>query len=352
MKKAINEEGLKKATKQINLLQKQVDYDTRDYPIKYLVDGFGTDLFVIPDYQRKQSIWLQHDKERFIESLILGYPIPLIFLSDTEDGQLEIVDGLQRITTLKEFLNDELTLKKMDKLTALESFKFTDLPLSEQRRLQAKSLRVIVLRKSTDEETRIDLFNRINTSGTNANPAEIRGGSQALNKFMVLIKKLANYKPFLDLVNLSDNKLKRQENVELVSRFFAFAHNYKNFKHDVSPFVDEYIKITGTKFSSTSNKKFTTEFKNTVQFISDNYPQRIFKNKNGQTPRVRFEALIVGTFLALQENNSLDVDEDFINKMVATNDFKTLTTSDGSNSNKKVAARIEFVKNYLLHGEN
>ncbi|WP_158682889.1 DUF262 domain-containing protein [Lactobacillus sp. CBA3605] len=352
MNKIIDDTKLKEAAKQINLLQKQVDYDTRDYPIKYLVDGFETDLFVIPNYQRKQSIWPQHDKERFIESLILGYPIPLIFLSDTEDGQLEIVDGLQRITTLKEFINDELTLKKMDKLTSLKSFKFTNLPLSEQRRLKAKPLRVIVLRKSTDEETRIDLFNRINTSGTNANPAEIRGGSQALNKFMVLIKELANHKTFLDLVNLSDNKLKRQENVELVSRFFAFAHNYKKFQHNVGQFVDEYIKITGENFKSNMKKTFSAEFKNTINYISHNYPQGVFKNANGQTPRVRFEALTVGTFLALQENNNLEVDAAFINEMVATDEFKILTTSDGSNSLKRVTARIEFVKEYLLSGEN
>lgn len=352
MNKMIDDEGLKKAIKQINLLQKQVDYDTWDYPIKYLVDGFGSDLFVIPTYQRKQRLWPQHDKERFIESLILGYPIPLIFLSDTEDGQLEIVDGLQRITTLNDFINDELTLKKMDKLTSLKNFKFTNLPVSEQRRLKAKSLRVIVLRKSTDEETRIDLFNRINTSGTNANPAEIRGGTEALNKFMVLIKELANYQPFLNLVNLSDNKLNRQENVELVSRFFAFGHNYKNFQHNVSNFVDDYIQTTGIGFDSKSRKMFSDEFKTTVKYISRNYPQGIFKNKRGQTPRVRFEALAVGTFLALQENNNPKIDEKFIDRMVGTEEFKKLTTSDGSNSPKKVAARIEFVKNYLLNGEN
>ena len=186
----ITNEQKNNALKQIKVLQKQVDYDTRDYPIEYIVEKFIDKVIFAPDYQRKQSAWQDKDKARLIESLLLGYPIPIIFLSDTTDGKLEIVDGLQRINALTEFTQNRLKLPTLEKLTSLKNFYYKDLPDSEINRLANKSLRIIVLRKTTDKETRIDLFNRINTSGKSANDAEVRNGTDALNPAMKIIKKL------------------------------------------------------------------------------------------------------------------------------------------------------------------
>lgn len=120
-------------------------------------------------------------------------------------------------------------LQKMDKLDKLNGFEFKDLPESEILRLKAYSLRVIVLNRTTDEETRIDLFNRINTSSLKATDSEVRSGTELLNPLMKLIKKLAKDKNFKKLTDLSELKLKRMEDIELISRFFAYSHNYKNF---------------------------------------------------------------------------------------------------------------------------
>lgn len=232
MKKSnkITAKKVKDAQRQIELLQKQVHYDTRDYPIEYLVNKYDDKTFFAPIYQRMAGVWDLHRKVRFIGSIILGYPIPLLFLSDDEkSGKLEIVDGLQRISTLSDFFNNKLMLQKMDKLDKLNGFEFKDLPESEILRLKAYSLRVIVLNRTTDEETRIDLFNRINTSSLKATDSEVRSGTELLNPLMKLIKKLAKDKNFKKLTDLSELKLKRMEDIELISRFFAYSHNYKNF---------------------------------------------------------------------------------------------------------------------------
>ncbi|WP_257593940.1 DUF262 domain-containing protein [Lactiplantibacillus plantarum] len=86
----VSSQKLKIAQTQLKSLQKQIDYDTRDFPIAYMVDRFKSNDYFIPTYQRNK-VWNQHDKERFIESLLLNYPIPLIFLSEQENGKLEIV---------------------------------------------------------------------------------------------------------------------------------------------------------------------------------------------------------------------------------------------------------------------
>ena len=134
---------------QIKNLRSDIKYDTRDFPIDYLYLNYKSDEDSVtglsaPEYQREELIWSGKAMSRFIESILLGYPIPLIFLADREDGTLEIVDGLQRISTLSKFLNNELMLINLEKLTELNDCTFGQLPLNEQRRFRAKSLRIVV----------------------------------------------------------------------------------------------------------------------------------------------------------------------------------------------------------------
>ncbi|MFT8360645.1 DUF262 domain-containing protein [Liquorilactobacillus satsumensis] len=344
----MNKKQLIAANNQIKQLQKYIDYDTRDYPIDYLVKNYIDKVFFRPSYQRNANVWDDFRQERFIESIILGYPIPLLFLSDTPSGKLEIVDGLQRISTLSNFLSNNLKFKKLDKLTKLIGFTYSDLPYDEQLRFKAYSLRVIVLRRTTDEKTRIDLFDRINTSPLIANTSEIRTGSEQLNPIMKLIQNLSSRKSFLKLINLSQKKLDRKENVELVSRFFAYSHEYKNFKHSVKEFITDFIKNYENKYNTYLKKEFTKEFNDTFTFITHNFPAKVFKNKLNQTPRVRFEALAVGTNLALKKDKNLKVNEKTINSLLEDENFKKYTTSDASNSRTRVIQRIEYVEMYLL----
>ena len=346
----IDEKKEEEALKEINKLQKRIDYDTRDFPISFIVDQFLNEDYYIPDYQRK-FVWPEEYKSRFIESLILGYPIPLLFLADTSEGRLEIVDGVQRISTLSDFLDDTIILKKLTKLKSLNGFKFSDLPLSEQRRLKSKSLRVIVLRKDTELETRTDLFDRLNTSAYTAKNAEVRRGAYKTNALMQLINKLAQSKEFSDVVYLSENKLKRREDTELVSRFFAYSNNYQNFVHSVTTFINEYIVETGENFDRKQSKEFEKEFKKVMKFAKKYYPNGFIKvmgNNRRDTPRVRFEALAVGAALALRENPNLVPSKVLIENMLASDEFNKLVTSDGSNSKSRVKARIEFVRDALL----
>lgn len=338
---------LNKANEQIKLEQKSMDYDTRDYPIEFIVQKFSNNSYFIPQYQRNK-VWSQHQKERFIESLLLGYPIPLIFLAQNTEGRQEIVDGVQRITTLAAFINDTLILKNLDKLTSLNGFKFTDLPLAEQRKLNDKALRIIVLSDKTELETRIDLFNRLNTSAEKANDSEVRSGVYSSNEFQIFIEKLSKKNYFTNALQLSSKKTVRKEDIELISRFFAYSNNYKNFKHSVKEFITNYIVFEGASWNQKKASSYTNEFENAFEFGNHFFKQNFLKNKRNQTPRVRFEAIMVGINLALRECPNLSVDISATSKLLSSKKFITLTTSDASNSAKKVRERIEFVRDYLL----
>ena len=130
-----SEEEKEQSEIQIVSLQRIVDYEIREYTIELLIEKFKEDEIYIPKYQRK-FVWDEKRQSKFIESLILGLPVPYMFLADTKDGRSEIVDGSQRIRTLDYFLKNRLTLIKLEQLTTLEGFRFEDLPLSRQRRLK------------------------------------------------------------------------------------------------------------------------------------------------------------------------------------------------------------------------
>lgn len=330
-----------RAEEQIRTLQKEINFDTKDYPIEVLVDKFCSDDFYIPDYQR-QFIWDESTKNRFIESVLLGLPIPFMFFSDNEDGRCEIIDGAQRTQTLEEFLYNDLVLKGLERLTSLNGFAFDDLPEVFQRKFKGRTLRIIVLADTTSLETRQDIFNRINTGGKKAISSEIRRGSHT-GAFMTFIEECATNELFNKLCPMSETIKKRYEDSELVVRFFAYLNNYANFIHRVDEFLDDYVKKTETEFEQ---PVFEHEFKSMLTFVEKYFPFGFTKSKNAKsTPRVRFEAIAVGVALTLRiKPNLVPSSMDWLN----LEEFKVHTTTHASNSSKRVVGRIEYVRDMLL----
>ena len=335
--------------KQISKLKKVLNYDTRDYPIEFIVSLYKDDSRIFaPDYQREESLWSVRQKSRFIESLILGYPIPLIFLADTAEGELEIIDGLQRISTLTEFINNDFELEDLKKLSKLNGCFFEDLPRSEMNRFGTKSLRIIVLKDTTPDDVRKDLFDRLNTSSLQANPSEIRWGRESNNHLMQLIRKLQKNDIFKRTVNLSENLLNRKEDIELISRFFAYSNTLNEYKGSVINFLDAYISNEGISWTDEKQELFEKEFIRTMEFVDSHFPRGFQKENRNQTPRVRFEAIAVGVNLALRENPGLKASPDIINTLLKSKQFEEWTTTDAANNRNKVTARINGVKNFLL----
>lgn len=340
----VTSEMKSKAEEQIRILQKEINFDTKDYPIEVLVDKFRSDDFYIPDYQR-QFIWDEVTKNRFIESVLLGLPIPFMFFSDNEDGRCEIIDGAQRTQTLEEFLYNDLTLKELDKLTSLNGFTFQDLPEIFQRKFKGRTLRIIVLADTTSLETRQDIFNRINTGGKKAISSEIRRGSYT-GAFMTFIEECANDELFNKLCPMSETMKKRYEDSELVVRFFAYLNGYKNFVHRVDEFLDAFVLESEKNFN---HQDFNDEFRNMLVFVEKYFPNGFTKTKNAKsTPRVRFEAISVGVALALRVNPDLAPAS---MAWLDSEEFKVHTTTHASNSPKRVVGRIEYVRDMLLAGD-
>ncbi len=340
-KKKITTEQLAEAEQQLITLRQQVDYDTKDYTLELLLSKFDKGDFYIPDYQRL-FVWKQKNKTLFIESVLLGLPIPFMFFAGCADGRLEIIDGAQRIQTLCEFVSGKLRLSKLPKLTKFDGFSFTDLSQATQRKFLNRTFRVVVLDEKTTPEVRQDLFNRINTSGVKASDSEVRRGSYP-GKLTSFIESCCSNKDFVKLCPISKSKAVRQERFELVLRFFAYLYDYKSFEHEVNQFLDKFLS---ENLESFDESQYKNDFENMLKFVRQHFEFGFAKSQNATTtPRVRFEAISVGVALALKEQPELSVDNvDWINSQ----EFKEHTTSDASNNEGKLVARVEYVRDQLL----
>lgn len=330
---------------EIKAKQREVKYDQRDFTIDYIVREYRGGLFFVPPYQRK-FVWDVKRRCRFIESVILGLPIPMLFVADLDDGRLEVVDGAQRIQTLESFIAGDLRLEKLERLQALDGAVFTDLPDAQQRKFGTKALRVIVLEDSTTLETRQAIFDRINTSPLKARGAEIRRGAFA-GPFARFITERAEDELFRQICPISAMAIKRREDEELVLRFFAYSDRYKAFRHDVEPFLAEYLRDHQNRFDKATMK---AEFDRMLRFVQTHFPNGFAKSRDSKsTPRVRFEAISVGVNLALRERPTLAPPP--VAAWIGSAAFQRHTTTHATNSGKRLRGRVEFVRDRLLGRE-
>jgi Protein of unknown function DUF262 len=319
------------------------EYDTKEFPIEVVVQKFANKDLVIPDYQRDLE-WKTEMKARFIESLFLGVPVPPIFVAILEDGRLEIIDGLQRIGTIKEFVENKLKLTKLEEIRTLNGFKFQDLSIPRQRKFHLLTLRFYVVTPKADLAIRADIFDRLNSTGKRLVSAQIRKGAFATNEFYIFVMQMAESEEFLQLYN---GKTEEDEAHELVLRFFAYSESYEDFKHDVAIFLNRYVERKGKEGFSDEEKEIKKkDFFSMLNFVSKYFSNGFNKTANTKAiPRVRFEAISVGVHLALQIDSNLTPNYmDWLN----SKEFKDETTSDASNNPGRLRRRVEFVRDCLL----
>ena len=138
------------AEEAIRNLELSVRFIVTDYTVEFVADKVRSQEYYVPEYQR-EMIWDDAVQSRFIESVLIGLPIPFVFLWQDEDGRLEIVDGSQRMRTLRRFMDNELKLTKLELLPETNEFHYRDLSEARQRKFNARTLRGIVLENATTD---------------------------------------------------------------------------------------------------------------------------------------------------------------------------------------------------------
>ncbi len=222
------------------------------------------ELIINPEFQRLFR-WTIEQKSKLIESILLGIPIPSIFVFETDEGKWELVDGLQRMATIFEFTgvlrdhNDEVlapsTLVATPYLPSLQNVVWDDAddgdnhdekyPLSVSQQLSVRRARITVeiLKRPSDKKTKYDLFQRLNTGGSPLNPQELRNCLIVMENgsFLGHLRELAECESFKNLTQFNEEQLKAQKDIEFITRYFVYRHVPFDGKLDVEDYIDQGI---------------------------------------------------------------------------------------------------------------
>jgi hypothetical protein len=226
---------------------KKIDIDTKNPTLDLIIKRLKSDppaIDLYPDFQRTAGIWNIKKQSQLIESILMRLPLPAFYFDGSDEHKWLVVDGLQRLTTLKRFIIDEsFALSNLEYLTQLHDKKFSDLPVEFQRRIEETQIIAYIIKPGTPEDVKFNIFKRINTGGEPLTAQEIR---HALNQGLpaIRIKELADIDIFKQATrNIpSDRMLDR----DFVNRFVAFYYtHYSEYEPDLDSFLNKGMRKLG-----------------------------------------------------------------------------------------------------------
>ncbi|WP_287526540.1 DUF262 domain-containing protein [Okeania sp. SIO2C2] len=223
-----------------------------------------------PEFQRHSDIWKDDVKSRLIESIIIRIPLPAFYIDGTNEDNWLVVDGLQRLSALKQFMienDDNLRLTGLEYLgNELDGKTYQELPRKYQRRIEETQVTVYLIAPGTPPKVKYNIFKRINTGGERLTPQEIR---HALNpgKVLKLLVDLAKSPEFTNVIDLGNTRILRMEDREFVLGALAVmlaSNSYKDYtKYGREEFLDNSMKKVNSLSDSEINK-LSNKFKNTM----------------------------------------------------------------------------------------
>lgn len=263
------------------------------------------ELDIHPEFQRFYR-WKDAQKTNLIESIILGIPIPPIFVSQRSNGVWDVVDGMQRLSTIFQLLGilkdeknklvEPLTLHATEYLPSLEGLRWNDpknpkktLPAEVQLSLKRSKIAVSIILKESDENAKYDLFQRLNTGGSQLSPQEVRNCLLVmLNKKMYeWLRELSLHKSFKEVTALSDGPIEEAYNIEVVLRFMVL-HNLSEKELQSIGDVGIFITKKMTKLAGDKNFPYKLNervFKETFDILAASVGENAFKRYNTKKKR-------------------------------------------------------------------
>lgn len=225
----------------LNLQHRERRLVTQPYDLSVgtLVDDIKRGHLLLNIEYQRQYVWDRAKASRLIESLLLNIPVPVCYFAENEDGAYEVIDGLQRITTISQYLEGDFELKGIPVLSELEGKFFSDLSQRDQRRLSGRTIRCIVITEDSDPDIKFDVFERLNTGSARLGSQELRNCIYRgdLNDFLRSVAQL----PYFSGI-LSGIRNNRMDFEELALRYFALHDNIVDYRPPLRQVLNGYMR--------------------------------------------------------------------------------------------------------------
>jgi len=350
----------------------RTEYRTDGYPISIseIKNMYESgEIIINPAFQRYFR-WSEQQKTNLIESIILGIPIPSLFVYQRKDGIWELVDGLQRTSSILQFMGvlrdkdgelyDPLKLKKTKYLPNLENITWNGenddldkLPDSIKLYIKRAKLNFTIILGESGESAKYEVFQRLNTGGSFASNQEVR------NVVLIMVNKdvfewlnnLANNDDFLNTISITERLENEQYHLELVLRYIGLLSDTYDTKKDVKDFLDDTSELILQPEFDLVGKK--TEFEKVFKLINLALKDGAFKKFNGTEFRGKFlesayEAVVIGMGSNINSFNEDNLHL-LIEKVKEIWNVEEFTAASGSGSNAKyrIPKVTEFSKKHF-----
>lgn len=351
--------GPDRPEEEIEGLDDVVDSGLGEYPIDTLLIRKDTrtvfdvvrridkeDFVLDPDFQR-DFVWPVDKQSKLIESVVMRIPLPVFYLAEDKQGRAIVVDGLQRLSTFRDFLGNKLKLKLPDQ-EGLHGKKFEDLPAKLQNRVEDCNLELYVIDSKVPERAKLDIFERVN-SGTVLTRQQMRN-CLFMGPATRWIKKQVTTKLFLDSTGKSLDAKKMRDR-ECVNRFCAFfLLGVEKYKKDMDDFLARALESMNAMSDETLDQLAST-FQRGLRNNFELFGKHAFrKHAPGQQDRSILNASlwdVMSTGLARYSVDHVKENADQLREafydLLSESDFNDAITY-GPNSTKKVAKRFQMAE--------
>lgn len=265
----------------------EIDVDISTVNLGSLIDQLENDeIDLQPDFQRVTDVWDNVKKSRLIESILLGLPLPSFYFSEDPVSQkLSIIDGLQRICAIRDFVLEKenpLKLEGLQFLKNFDGFTFSQLARPEVKRIKSLKITMNTLRKGTPLDVKYIIFQRVNTAGVPLTPQEMR---HALNQgpAAIFIKELADMESFKKATNYSVES-KRMQDRDFVNRFIAFYIGYQDYMGDLDMFLNDKMGELN-KMTSEQRDDIRVSFDKAMKCCYEIFKNDAFRKKYSVTDK-------------------------------------------------------------------
>lgn len=340
------------------------------YPLQNIVQIMET-MNLNPEYQRRR-VWKDEQKSRLIESFIMNIPVPPVFLYEISFSRYEVMDGLQRLSTLHDFYTGKFALEGLEVWSELNGKKISDLPENIKKGIDRRYISTVVILNETAKNIQEEqflkkfVFERLNTGGTKLTPQETRNALFDGNMNQLCIKIASENLTFkkifdipVDYDELQNNSLyRRMEDVELILRFFAYRQIENINNSTVSEILDTYLEKANEYFDENILNNLEDLFNCTIDLAYTIFESNTFKfksrDKNKEiTNWSKPSKMIYDPIMLILSNFYLDINSQkklIENKFLIQERFEKVMNTEanefsGRNNNKSdVLRRVNLFK--------
>ena len=321
---------------------------TIDRLMRLIKDG---EIDLAPEFQRKESIWNEGDQSRLVESILIRLPLPAFFIDGIDEDRFAVIDGIQRLTTLKRFINDgTLRLTGLDFLKDLEGKTFSELPRTLQRRIEETMATVNIIDKGTPDDAKLHLFKRINTRGRPLTAQEIR---HAINPGPArgFLKDLAESEDFRTATVGSINP-DRMHDRECALRFVAFVLMPPDrYQAQFDSFLNQAMRALNSMTPDEREalaRRFQRAMRAATAILGNKAFRKLTPDRRGPINKALFEAWSVNLDACSDEQLETlyerrdELVKAFMHLLKSRPDFE-LALSQGTGDRSKVLLRFEEI---------